>query len=350
MGADYDLYESTDQLETIELRDRTVTERLRFAERNSDAINYLEFAHPPIDEEFKLGMPFRQGALDDLDITSLEDLPFGNIATPYAQKLSDVLFAYKDMESALCAHIDGAGPGWLMHLYIFDNGKINKYLVEEDIGKELVVPNEYENGDEIVKVYDSQSFPDFRDEFNLPDHTNTHWVDIRPTISSGSDDNPEDNHFEKIKQGENENQEFKETFQYDANHEKKDKNKKLKEEVVKEIVGLANTQGGRVYIGVDDYAEVVGLQRDFDLLDGGKQEFEEKLEDIISSRIGADLSAEIISVRFCAMDDKDVCIVKVDKSPVPVFYDEDEFYIRSGSSTRPVTGNKMQDYIDRNWS
>ena len=61
-----------------------------------------------------------------------------------------------------------------------------------------------------------------------------------------------------IKEGESTNIEFKSTLRYDSNTEKI--NKSLEEVIMKSIAAFANTEGGRLFIGITNDGEIIGLE------------------------------------------------------------------------------------------
>ncbi|WP_227354188.1 GmrSD restriction endonuclease domain-containing protein [Haladaptatus salinisoli] len=155
-----------------------------------------------------------------------------------------------------------------------------------------------------------------------------------------------------LAQGENARVEFKETFLYDVYRDQP--NKELKAEVVKEIASFANSDGGVVIIGVEDEThEPVGIDRDLKLMKKGKDSFELQLNREISNRLGKMMAAAYTHLSFEEVDGKTVCVVWVDDSPDPVYFedgDEEKFYARAGSSSEPLGIQDANRYIQRNWN
>ena len=166
-------------------------------------------------------------------------------------------------------------------------------------------------------------------------------------------DGPEGESIEDlIEGGENARVEFKETFLYDVYQDQA--NKDLKSAVVKEISAFANSGGGVVIIGVeDDDFEPVGIERDLNLMKDGKDSFELQLNREIANRLGKMMATAYTHVTFEEVDGETVCVVWVDDSPDPVYFDADDgekFYARSGSSSEPLGIQDASQYIQRNWS
>lgn len=136
--------------------------------------------------------------------------------------------------------------------------------------------------------------------------------------------------------------EFKETLAYDKDRD--GPNAGLKAAAVKEICALANTDGGKLIIGVTDEHEVVGIDRDLKLVNHGRDSFERMLDQEIVSRIGKTFASRHIDIGFEEVDGETVCVVEVEKGHRPVYFDE-TFYVRSGSSSRPMNTEEAVDYI-----
>lgn len=176
--------------------------------------------------------------------------------------------------------------------------------------------------------------------------------DYMDDLQIGTGDDEEESVEDLIQRGENARIEFKETFMYDVYREQA--NKDLKSSVVKEISSLTNAEGGVVIIGVeDDTKDVTGLDRDLKLMKKGKDDFELQLNREISDRLGHMMASVYTEIEFEEVDGKEVCVIWVDPSPEPVFYQDggqDQFYVRSGSSAEPLTMQEAQEYIERHFA
>lgn len=155
-----------------------------------------------------------------------------------------------------------------------------------------------------------------------------------------------------IQEGEDERIEFKETFLYDVHQDQP--NKELKSEVVKEIAGLTNADGGVILIGVeDDSKEVKGLERDLKIMSKGKDEFGIQLQNEISGKLGDVMDAVYTGFEFKEVEEgKEVCIIWVEQSPEPVYFDEgndETFIVRSGTSAKPLGIRESIQYINEHW-
>jgi predicted HTH transcriptional regulator len=153
-----------------------------------------------------------------------------------------------------------------------------------------------------------------------------------------------------IERGEDFRIEFKETFLWDVHREQP--NKDLKETVAKEICAFANSDGGTLIIGVnDENKEVVGIERDLNVIQKGKDGFELQLNQVISDKMGDKFGSIYTSVEFGEVEGRTVCIISVERSPEPVYFGEQkDFYIRQGSSSKDLNIGEATEYIQERWN
>lgn len=146
-----------------------------------------------------------------------------------------------------------------------------------------------------------------------------------------------------IEEGENTNVEFKSSLRYDSNTEKI--NKALEEVIMKSIAAFSNTEGGRLFIGISNDGEILGLEHDYSTLKHANRDFFElHLRTLIETYYGNAFSAEGIRIDFVTEDEKDICIVYISKGKEPVYTKitnkqgakEEKFYIRVGNSSREI--------------
>jgi len=128
----------------------------------------------------------------------------------------------------------------------------------------------------------------------------------------------------KIDVKEKQNYEFKQSWQ---------------DEAKKEIVSFANSNGGTVYIGIDDSGEIVGLDNSKDLM--------EKIPNQIHDILGL-----ILPVNLRNQDGDEYIEIEIPKSSVPISC-RGKYYKRSGSTKRELTGNELnrfiQSFSDTDW-
>ena len=112
-----------------------------------------------------------------------------------------------------------------------------------------------------------------------------------------------------------------------------------KDEYLKWICGMANANGGTIYIGKDDKGKVVGVNNAIKLV----KEIPNKIKDTMGI---------IPEVKIEEENDLLYLVIKVDEYPMPISY-QGKFYLRSGSNNHEVTGSEldkfMLDRVGKRW-
>ncbi|MBT3751594.1 MAG: DUF262 domain-containing protein [Bacteroidetes bacterium] len=163
-----------------------------------------------------------------------------------------------------------------------------------------------------------------------------------------------DSPYEELEQliagGENDVVEFKSTMRYDVRNNVV--NKKLEYVIAKTIAAFLNTEGGKLIMGVDDNQNIVGLSRDISMLQKQSLDgFELHLIGVIKKYIGNQYSS-YIKISFPAFDGLNICLVDISKSSRPVFikYEErEDFFIRAGCSSHPLSRGEQSEYERVHW-
>lgn len=122
----------------------------------------------------------------------------------------------------------------------------------------------------------------------------------------------------EIASEENQNIEYKESW---------------RDEYLKWICGFANAQGGRIYIGVDDKREVVGVSDSKRLM--------EDIPNKIVTMLGI-----VAEVNLHEADGKQYIEIVVEMSSVPISY-HGIYHYRSGSTKQELKGVALQEFILR---
>ena len=144
--------------------------------------------------------------------------------------------------------------------------------------------------------------------------------------------------------------EFKSTFQFDIVNNTKEE--KLKYECAKEIAAFMNTSGGYLLIGVEDDGNVIGLEHDYSCLNirqgqSPSDKFKQEISDYLCSilKIEPRLINDIIMFKFD--NDKEICIILVEKQDKPVFIDTEIQLWDAWGSRWKNTSTKMQAYLKK---
>jgi hypothetical protein len=160
--------------------------------------------------------------------------------------------------------------------------------------------------------------------------------------------------LEILKKRKNPNLEFKASFRY---HMKlKQPNQKVLEKVIaKTIAAFMNSEGGTLFIGVDDDGNIIGLENDYQLLkkknsDGFELELRQSIEKYLKNKI----ANEFLKLKFHKIDSKEICEINVTPTPVPIFlYTEEgkqQCYVRIGNSSKPYNYEEFYQYCNRHFT
>ena len=151
--------------------------------------------------------------------------------------------------------------------------------------------------------------------------------------------------------GESDSVEFKSTLRYDLRS--KEVNKKLEYVIAKAIAAFMNSEGGNLFIGVDDNQNMLGLADDIATLSKASIDgFELHLVEIIKKYLGAGLTSHI-KISLPTIEDTQICRIKVSKSGKPVFIQhegKEDFFVRSGCSSQPLGREEQSAYEKSHWS
>jgi hypothetical protein len=150
--------------------------------------------------------------------------------------------------------------------------------------------------------------------------------------------------------GESETVEFKSTLRYDLRL--KIVSKKLEYVVAKTISAFLNSNGGNLFIGIDDDQNALGLNNDISTLK--KQDtdgFELQLIEVVKKYIGKEFSSHL-KIGFLEYDREKICLISVSPSSSPVFVSfegKEDFFIRSGCSSQPLSREEQSAYEKEHW-
>jgi DNA-binding NarL/FixJ family response regulator len=150
------------------------------------------------------------------------------------------------------------------------------------------------------------------------------------------------NLYSIIKNGENENIEFKSSMRWDFKLNAI--NDHIKYSFLKTIVAFLNTKGGTLLLGVKDNGEIVGIDHDSF---GNRDKYFLYFNNQIKDAIGANF-VKYIRPRFIEIEQKTIFYVECLKSETPVILNmnqEEEFFIRVGNSSRKLSISEMLEYL-----
>ncbi|MEP6682917.1 MAG: ATP-binding protein [Parafilimonas sp.] len=140
-----------------------------------------------------------------------------------------------------------------------------------------------------------------------------------------------------IHEGEQNTVEFKSTLHFKTGREIN----KIKEDIPKTICAFLNSNGGLLFIGVDDNKSIIGLDFDFNLSNGKNSEdyFRLKFDNMMEQFIGLSIKNNI-NAKFYKLEDKSIFVVIVSPSKKRLVFhrgkEGKELYVRGEASTLQI--------------
>ena len=140
--------------------------------------------------------------------------------------------------------------------------------------------------------------------------------------------------------------EFKSTARWNLHERRKDK--RIEDAVVKAIAGFLNTDGGTLFIGVNDQREPIGLSHDTAVV---KPSNVDGFVNWLTTHLIAALTHTAVMRTRARIDEVngiEICRVDAAQSSVPVMAQMSEkaevFWVRMNNSTRALPEIEIEDY------
>lgn len=154
---------------------------------------------------------------------------------------------------------------------------------------------------------------------------------------------------EIISKGESDKVELKSSLRYDYHQDKV--NKELEFIIAKNIAAFLNTEGGKLFIGIDDNGIILGIKKDYNTLKKKNRDgFKLRLVELINNNLGKEFNVpKYLSIKIDEIDNKDICLIEISKSRKPVYLKGD-IYIRTAVSTEKLNSKEAYEYIESHFN
>ncbi|MBL8064640.1 MAG: ATP-binding protein [Chthonomonadaceae bacterium] len=146
--------------------------------------------------------------------------------------------------------------------------------------------------------------------------------------------------------------ELKAAFEW--NVKKKEKSSDLRHGTLKTVAAFLNSQGGTIYLGIDDSGEISGLDEELAQLrdDHPEDMFENRLREFMKNHLDP-LPLNAVRIDFPNIRGKTVCQIDVDARPGVTYllrkgHDGrpiEEVYVRDGNRTLNLTGRMRDQFV-----
>ena len=148
--------------------------------------------------------------------------------------------------------------------------------------------------------------------------------------------------LQTIARGEGDRLEFKSTLRWNLHTNKPDKAMEIA--CLKTIAAFLNSDGGTLLVGVQDDGSILGIAAD---QFPNEDKFLLHFNNLINQHLGLE-NTDSFSFDIRHLEAGDILIVDCLPSPAPVYVTHDtkeEFYVRVGPGTRPLTTRDALEYI-----
>jgi hypothetical protein len=120
--------------------------------------------------------------------------------------------------------------------------------------------------------------------------------------------------------------------------------------VSRAIAAFANTEGGTLLIGVHDDGSAVGIDTDFASVNGGQDEYQLRLNQVIDTAFGKGFTPTHIDITFHEVESLSVCRVDVKRSKDPIFLGSvkkkgNQFWVRNSGQTNELEDSDLALYV-----
>ncbi len=176
------------------------------------------------------------------------------------------------------------------------------------------------------------------------------FAEIQKRIEPSNTTAPIDTVHELILEGEGQLVEFKSTLRYDMRTG--EVNKKLEHVIAKTVAAFMNSDGGSLFIGVDDNQNSVGLEKDYSTLKKADRDgFQLHISNLLDKYLGKEVM-KLWKLEFPHFDEKQICLVKVTPSnrPVIVSYEgKEDFFVRKEGASQPLNRSEQHEWSKDRW-
>lgn len=155
---------------------------------------------------------------------------------------------------------------------------------------------------------------------------------------------PADTVRDLIPKGESKTLEFKQTYVMDIKSGEKEKY--IETAALKTVAAFLNSDGGDLFVGVDDDGNVTGVNAELEKFYKNEDKYLLNFKNQVKSKIG-EAFYPLIDYQLINIDELLVLHVSCGASTTPCFIDDKDFYVRSGPSTDKLEGKAQHEYIQQ---
>lgn len=120
---------------------------------------------------------------------------------------------------------------------------------------------------------------------------------------------------------------------------------------LKTICAFANTGGGKLLIGVEDDRSICGLELDLEVMNSGKDAWENHFRSLISTKfLHGKVMNSFVDIDYVQMDTRTICVVEVIGRLDSTFLkhsreDRYEYYVRQGNRSTSLDIHEFEQHL-----
>lgn len=157
------------------------------------------------------------------------------------------------------------------------------------------------------------------------------------------------NLLREIEEGETLTVEFKQTYNFNTETKQKfgKKDTGTRDAAAKAIAGLLNKDGGRLFIGIHDDGQILGIEEELQTtVEGSRDKFERGFLDYLEAKLGI-IAVTKIQPNFINLgpENRLIFVVNVEMGSEPTYFDGKELFVRTGPQTKSIWGNDLEYFI-----
>lgn len=130
---------------------------------------------------------------------------------------------------------------------------------------------------------------------------------------------------------------------------------RLGSEIVMRIDALANTDGGRILVGISPELTYRGIAQDLPYLNASSEDtiaypqtldgLKQKILDVVAEKLGKN-AVSLVTVSFHKVEqEKVICEIAVAKSMWPVYFDQKKLYVKNGVERQRLLGDDITRFV-----
>ncbi|MFA4876880.1 MAG: ATP-binding protein [Methanoregula sp.] len=275
-----------------------------------------------------------------------------------------------------CSLFGGYDAGWIIFLtcatdYSGHGGSMHElaeFYIEKFENEEKISIKQVDVEETVFRRYIKHKIRSDADEYDADDHDEIHseeeiieyFSNVKDAYQKIFDGiptrihtnekivtNPDDSIEALISGGENQKVEFKSSIRWNYDENRKDT--RLESLIARSIASFMNSDGGYLFIGINNDGEKIGLNNDYSTFgknQRNKDGFQLQLTEIMNNYLGKALH-QFITVKIFTDNSKDFCCVEVKPVHEPVFViinNKKEFYIRENNRSQKLEIHEFHEY------